>query len=59
LGVGDSGRKTWFVMYRVSGRKVRETIGSVALIPNVVDARASARESISKAQSGVHPIADC
>jgi integrase len=55
LRISDAGRKTWFVMYRVRGRKVRETIGTVAAIPNVGDARRRARESIELAQRGVHP----
>src|SRR5579862_8633528 len=55
LRISDAGRKTWFVMYRVRGRKVRETIGTIATIPNVGDARQRARESIELAQRGVHP----
>lgn len=55
LRISDAGRKTWFVMYRVRGRKVRETIGTIAAIPNVGDARQRARESIELAQRGVHP----
>lgn len=55
LRISDAGRKTWFVMYRVRGRKVRETIGTLATIPNVADARKRARESIELAQRGVHP----
>jgi len=55
LRVSDAGRKTWFVMYRGRGRKVRETIGTLATIPNVAAARQRARESIELAQRGVHP----
>jgi len=55
LRISDAGRKTWFVMYRVRGRKVRETLGTIATIPNVGDARQRARESIELAQRGVHP----
>jgi integrase len=55
LRVSDAGRKTWFVMYRVRSRKVRETIGTLATIPDVADARQRARESIELAQRGVHP----
>jgi integrase len=57
LRISDAGRKSWFVMYRVRGRKVRETIGTVATIPNVGDARQRARESIELAQRGIHPAA--
>ena len=44
------------VMYRVQGKLVRETLGTAAVIPNVADARARARESLLKAQAGVNPI---
>jgi Phage integrase central domain len=43
-------------MYRVNGKLVRETIGTAAIIPNVGDARARARESLQKAQSGINPV---
>lgn len=56
LRVSEGGRKTWFVMYRVQGQKVRETLGTFAAIPNVGDARNRARQSIDLAQSGVHPV---
>jgi integrase len=56
LRVSDAGRKSWFVMYRVQGRKVRETIGTLAAIPEVADARQRARASIELAQRGVHPV---
>jgi hypothetical protein len=49
-------RRSWQVMYRVGGRKVRETLGSVATIPKVEDARALARESMATADRGVHPV---
>src|SRR4051794_3804729 len=56
LRITDAGRKTWIVMYRVGGTKVRETIGTLAAIPNVADARQRARESVELAQRGVHPV---
>ena len=34
------GRRTWQAMYRVNGKLVRETLGAVAVIPKVDDARA-------------------
>src|SRR5713101_747294 len=55
LRITEAGRKTWFVMYRVHGKKVRETIGTIAAIPNVGDARQRARDSIALARTGVHP----
>lgn len=56
LRVATGGRKTWFVMYRVAGRKVRETIGTLALVPKVDAARDLARGSLSQAQAGVYPV---
>jgi integrase len=56
LRVSETGRKTWMAMYRVNGKLVRETIGTVALIPAVGDARDRARKSMQTAQSGEHPV---
>jgi integrase len=56
LRLSALGRRSWQVMYRVDGRKVRETLGTVAGIPNVADARTRARASIGKAQAGIHPV---
>jgi integrase len=52
---GREARKTWQVMYYVDGRRVRETLGTVATIPKVDVARMLARESLQKAQRGIHP----
>jgi Arm DNA-binding domain len=46
LRVAGSGRKTWVAMYRVDGQLVRETVGTLALIPSVAEARDRARESM-------------
>jgi integrase len=56
----DTARRTWQVMYRVkgSGKLVRETLGIVAMIPNVGEARERARESMLKARSGINPVAE-
>jgi hypothetical protein len=47
-------------MYRVKAngkaRLVRETIGTVATIPNVADAREKARDSMQKAEMGIDPM---
>ena len=43
-------------MYRVNGRLVRETLGTLARIPKVDKARELARESMKQAQGGVHPV---
>jgi integrase len=56
--VAASGRKTWVAMYRVDGKLIRETIGVLALIPNVAEARERARESMNNAQAGRNPVAE-
>lgn len=33
LRVSSSGRKSWIVMYRVGGKLVRETLGTLTRIP--------------------------
>jgi integrase len=43
-------------MYRVNGKLIRETIGTVAFIPSLADARARARESLQKAHAGINPV---
>lgn len=53
---GHEGRKTWQAMYRVNGKLVRETLGTLASIARVDDARDLARASMQKAQRGTHPI---
>jgi hypothetical protein len=58
LRVAGSGRKTWVAMYRVDGQLVRETIGTLALIPSVAEARDRARESMQKARAGKNPVAE-
>jgi integrase len=58
LRISNSGRKSWIAMYRVGGKLVRETIGTLALIPNVAEARDRARESLQKAQKGINPVAE-
>jgi integrase len=58
IRISDSGRRTWTALYRVGGKLVRETIGTVALIPNVGDARERARQSLQKAQAGQNPVVE-
>jgi integrase len=58
LRVAGSGRKTWVAMYRVGSKLVRETVGTLALIPNVAEARDRARESMQKARAGKNPVAE-
>jgi integrase len=57
LRISASGTKAWFCMYRVNGEQKRETIGKVALIPSVADARELARKSMLMAQAGRDPVA--
>jgi integrase len=45
-------------MYRVQRKLVRETLGPIALIPNVADARNRARQSMLSAQAGRNPVAE-
>lgn len=58
LRVSAEGRKTWQVLYRAQGRSVRETLGTLAVVPKVEDARVLARASILKARQGLDPVAD-
>ncbi len=54
--IEKEGRRTWQVMYRVKGKLVRETLGTVFVIPKVDEARDRARASMRAAQSGVNPV---
>src|SRR5215831_2779445 len=58
LRIAASGLKTWQAFYRVNGKMVREKLGTLAQIPNVADARELARQSMTKARSGAHPVED-
>jgi integrase len=53
-----AGRKTWMAFYRVNGKLVRETIGTLATFPNVADARKRVQESLQKAADGINPVAE-
>src|SRR4051794_23915989 len=50
------GRKSWQAMYRVDGKLIRETLGTLEKIPSVGDARELARRSMSKARAGANPV---
>src|SRR5580704_6190110 len=52
----EGGRKVWQVMYRVNGRLVRETLGTLSALAKVDNARDLARASLQKAGRGVHPV---
>src|SRR5262249_46131917 len=50
--------RSWVAMYRVRGKFVMETLGDVALLPKVEDARQRARDSMLKARAGTNPVAE-
>ena len=56
LRLSATGARSWVAMYRVGGKQVRETLGSVARVPNVDDARRLALASMQKARAGVNPV---
>jgi integrase len=56
LRITEKDARSWVAMYRVSGKLVMETLGPVARIPKVDEARQLARAAIQRAVSGgVHP----
>jgi integrase len=59
---GKPARRTWqvFVGVKVAGKRqmVRETLGTMAEIPNVAEAREKARLSMAKARAGTNPMAE-
>jgi integrase len=57
LRVSATGARSWFCMYRVAGKQIKETLGTVATIPRVDEARRRAHLSLEKARSGVDPVA--
>jgi len=56
LRLTEKNARSWIVMYRVRGKFVMETLGNVAVIPKVEDARRRARESMLKARDGTNPV---
>ena len=58
LRVTSTGAKSWVAMYRVRGKAVMETLGQLAKLPKVDDARQAARASIEKAAAGEHPVTE-
>jgi integrase len=55
LRVSASGAMSWCVLYRVDGRRIRETIGSAYKIP-VAEARLRAAASLAAARGGRNPV---
>ena len=59
LRVTPNGVKSWIATYRLANRqKVFETLGLLAKIPNVADARQAARDSMAKAAAGENPVTE-
>src|SRR5207253_906472 len=58
LRVTSTGAKSWVAMYRVGGKTVMETLGQLAKLPKVDDARQAARASMKKAAAGEQPVTD-
>src|SRR5947199_7833634 len=58
LRVAATGAKSWKCIYRVNGKLVKETLGTLAKIPKVEEARRRAAASLEKARSGVNPVAE-
>ena len=58
LRITALGRRTWLAMYRVKGRAVMETLGTMAETPSVAAARDRARSSMTKAREGIAPVAE-
>jgi integrase len=58
LRLTANGARSWVASYRVGGRKIMETLGTVARLPRVDDARTLARASMEKAATGANPVAE-
>jgi len=56
LRISDRGRKTWQALYRLNGKMIRASFGTIAKVPNVGDARELARQSMTKASAGANPV---
>lgn len=57
LRIGNGGRKSWSVVYRVGGRKARMTLGTFPAL-SLAGARTAALAVIAKAQAGDDPVAE-
>lgn len=57
--VSPKGKKTWVAQYRVTGGSEKiESLGTVALLPKLADAREKARYSMLQAKAGIDPVAE-
>lgn len=57
LRITDKGARSWIAMYRVNGKSVMQTLGTISAIPKVDDARQRAREAVMTARGGINPVA--
>lgn len=58
LRISPRNRRTWLAMYRVNGKSVMQTLGTMAQVPKVDEARARARASMTQARDGINPVKD-
>jgi integrase len=56
LRITSRNRRTWLAMYRVQGKAVMETLGTMAETPSVANARDRARASMTRAREGRNPV---
>jgi integrase len=56
--ISAKGRRTWVAMYRVGKKPVMESLGTMALLPSVAEARARARASMTRAREGTNSVAE-
>ncbi len=57
LRVSETGHKSWFLFYRAGGKQRRHTLGTLATIPSLADARELARRVLRDVQAGKDPAA--
>ena len=55
LRMTQKNARSWVAMFRVAGKPVMQTLGTLARIPKVDEARDLAREAMRRAGDGVHP----
>jgi integrase len=58
LRISARDRRTWVCLYRVRGANVMASLGTMATIPSVSNARELARQAMRKAAAGIDPRAE-
>jgi integrase len=58
LRISARGRRTWIALYRIGKKQVMETIGTMAVISSVAEARKRAQASMTKARDGIDAVAE-